>query len=69
MGLEQAKSLARVEQSVDQRMPECGVGFRQLRTCHRTRPGSLPLLKRLFSKRQLSCQITRLAPIPIWALG
>ena len=29
-------------QSVDQRMrPECGVGFRQLRTCRRTRPGQL----------------------------
>ena len=28
-------------QSVDQRMRlECGVGFRQLRTCRRTRPGS-----------------------------
>ena len=29
-------------QSVDQRMRlECGVGFRQLRTCRRTRPGQL----------------------------
>ena len=29
-------------QSVDQRMRlECGVGFRQLRTCRRTRPGRL----------------------------
>ena len=28
-------------QSVDQRMRlKCGVGFRQLRTCRRTRPGS-----------------------------
>ena len=33
-------SLSKV-QSVDQRMRlECGVGFRQLRTCRRTRPGS-----------------------------
>ena len=33
-------------QSVDQRMRlECGVGFRQLRTCRRTRPGSyVPIL-------------------------
>jgi hypothetical protein len=29
-------------QSVDQRMRlECGVGFRQLRTCRRIRPGQL----------------------------
>jgi hypothetical protein len=29
-------------QSVDQRMRlECGVGFHQLRTCRRTRPGEL----------------------------
>ena len=37
-------------QSVDQRMRlECGVGFRQLRTCRRTRPGSYvpqPLMHR-----------------------
>ena len=31
-------------QSVDQRMRlECGVGFRQLRTCRRTRPGAQQL--------------------------
>ena len=36
-----AVALSKV-QSVDQRMRlECGVGFRQLRTCRRTRPGQL----------------------------
>ena len=35
-------------QSVDQRMRlECGVGFRQLLTCRRTRPGQLSANKRL----------------------
>ena len=34
-------------QSVDQRMRlECGVGFRQLRTCRRTRPGELCATRR-----------------------
>jgi len=34
-------------QSVDQRMRlECGVGFRQLRTCRRTRPGQLWAISR-----------------------
>jgi hypothetical protein len=34
-------------QSVDQRMRlECGVGFRQLRKCHRTRPGHCVLTHR-----------------------
>jgi hypothetical protein len=36
------KTSAAKFQSVDQRMRlECGVGFRQLRTCRRTRPGQL----------------------------
>jgi hypothetical protein len=35
-----AVALSKV-QSVDQRMHQCGVGFRQLRTCRRTRPGQL----------------------------
>ena len=37
-----AVALSKV-QSVDHRMRlECGVGFRQLRTCRRTRPGRAP---------------------------
>jgi hypothetical protein len=39
-------------QSVDQRMRlECGVGFRQLRTCRRTRPGQLCAISRHWDHR------------------
>ena len=39
-------------QSVDQRMRlACGVGFRQLRTCRRTRPGQLCAKARLVCRK------------------
>ena len=42
-------------QSVDQRMRlECGVGFRQLRTCRRTRPGQLCAMKSYAQRFALS---------------
>jgi hypothetical protein len=42
--------------SVDPRMrPECSAGFRQLRTCRRTRPGQLCAHKRKFIKVRSSC--------------
>jgi hypothetical protein len=46
-----AERLSKV-QSVDQRMRlECGVGFRQLRMCRRTRPGQLCAKKPDFVQR------------------
>jgi hypothetical protein len=42
-------------QSVDQRMRlECGVGFRQLRRCRRTRPGQLCAASRLHAPQQMT---------------
>src|ERR1700751_6025913 len=36
-----ARHLSKVQWAVQRMCRECGVGFRQLRTCRRTRPGQL----------------------------